>query len=322
LSSAPAAPSPVNMPPAGAFAPGDGKLAEARLKLERRKNAVAENDLLTNLGWDSVRGALAQCSVQAQEFESYLLAQLESLEQRFQKLSERERSLHDEAQCSVAQSQAEQAATAEEVQRLREELARSKDQIERLERTAAKGNAAESEVGILRQELEKAAAQSARMAGMAVELADARAELAELKSRQNMGQTQVVADLERRLRDVEQDRAALENELDHIRKRAAEANTALAEHKRREAEERAEWSGELKQLRRALEKQSMLLVEQQETGYASSTRKTVPVRGESTPTISDPVVDSVMEQFESLQKDMIKRRQQKNVKNGHQGVAP
>jgi hypothetical protein len=283
---------------------------------------VADNDLLTNLGWDSVRGALADCSVQAQEFESFLTAQLELLEQRFHKLSERERTLKDSAQSNAAESEAAQAANAEEIRQLTAELARTKDRLEFLERDAAKGHAAEAEVGILRQELEKAAAQSARMAGMAVELADARAELAELKGRQAMGQSQVVADLERRLRDVEQERAALETELDHIRKRAAEANTALAEHKRREAEERAEWSGELKQLRRALEKQSMLLVEQQETGSVSATRKTVPVRGESTPTISDPVVDSVMEQFESLQRDMIKRRQQKNVKNGHQGVAP
>jgi DNA repair exonuclease SbcCD ATPase subunit len=283
---------------------------------------VAEHDLLTSLGWDSVRGALAECSVQAQEFESFLNEQLDALEQRFHRLAERERTQLVSVESTVAATQAEQAEVAREVERLNAELAQAKSQIERLERSTAKGNAAESEVSILRQELEKAAAQSSRMAGMAVELADARAELAELKSRQNMGQSQVVADYERRLRDVEQERAALENELDHIRKRAAEANTALAEHRKRELEERAEWSGELKQLRRALEKQSMLLVEQQDTGAVNSTRKTVPVRGDSTPTISDPVVDSVMEQFESLQRDMIKRRQQKNTKNGHQGVAP
>ncbi len=282
---------------------------------------MAEQDLLTSLGWDSVRGALAECSVQAQEFETFLTGQLETLEQRFHKLCERERSLHTDAQFSAAASEAEQAEASQQVAQLNAELANARTQIERLERSAAKGNAAESEINILRQELEKAATQSSRMAGMAVELADARAELATLKSRQGSSQTQVAADYEKRLREVEQDRAALETELDHIRKRAAEANSALAEHKRRETEERAEWSGELKQLRRALEKQSMLLLEQQETGI-SSTRKTVPVRGDSTPTISDPVVDSVMEQFESLQRDMIKRRQQKNIKNGHQGVAP
>jgi chromosome segregation ATPase len=282
---------------------------------------VAEQDLLTSLGWDSVRGALADCSVQAQEFESFLTSQLEALEQRFHRLTERERHLQSDAESTILATQAEQSEASRQVEQLTGELAQAREKIERLERFAAKGNAAESEISILRQELEKAATQSSRMAGMAVELADARAELAELKGRQGASQTQIVSDLERRLREVEQDRAALETELDHIRKRAAEANSALAEHKRREVEERAEWSGELKQLRRALEKQSMLLVEQQETG-ASSTRKTVPVRGDSTPTISDPVVDSVMEQFESLQRDMIKRRQQKNIKNGHQGVAP
>lgn len=282
---------------------------------------MAEQDLLTSLGWDSVRGALAECSVQAQEFETFLTGQLEALEQRFNKLCERERSWQSDAQSSAAANEAEQAEAAQQVARLSAELASAKAQIERLERATAKGNAAESEVNILRQELEKAASQSSRMAAMAVELADARAEIATLKSRQGAGQTDVVAEYEKRLREVEQDRATLETELDHIRKRAAEANSALAEHKRRETEERAEWSGELKQLRRALEKQSMLLVEQQETGV-SSTRKTVPVRGDSTPTISDPVVDSVMEQFESLQRDMIKRRQQKNIKTGHQGVAP
>jgi chromosome segregation ATPase len=286
---------------------------------------VADHDLLTTLGWDSVRGALAECSVQAQEFETFLNAQLDALEQRFSRLSERERSLQSDVDSTLSATQAEQSAAAEQIAALAAELASAKAHIEKLERANSKGNVAESEVAILRQELEKAAAQSSRMAGMAVELADAKAELAELKSRQNQGTAEVVADYERRLRDVDQEREALETELDHIRKRAAEANTALAEHRRREAEERAEWSGELKQLRRALEKQSMLLVEQHESGSmggSSATRKTVPVRGESTPTISDPVVDSVMEQFESLQRDMIKRRQQKNIKNGHQGVAP
>lgn len=286
---------------------------------------MAEHDLLTTLGWDSVRGALAECSVQAQEFETFLNAQLDALEQRFSRLTERERSLQTDVDCTISASQAEQAAAAAQIAALTEELAQAKGQIERLERANSKGNVAESEVAILRQELEKAAAQSTRMAAMAVELADAKAEVAELKGRQNLGAAEVIADYERRLRDVEQERAALETELDHIRKRAAEANTALAEHRRREAEERAEWSGELKQLRRALEKQSMLLVEQHENGAIGSnaTRKTVPFRGESTATtIADPVVDSVMEQFESLQRDMIKRRQQKNHKNGHQGVAP
>lgn len=282
---------------------------------------MAEHDLLTSLGWDSVRGALAECSVQAQEFETFLTSQLEALEQRFHKLAERERLLQSDAESTVLATQAEQAESARQVERLTAELARAKEHIERLERSASKGNAAESELNILRQELEKAAAQSSRMAGMAVELADARAELTALKSRQGASQSQISADYERRIRELEQDRAALETELDHIRKRAAEANTALAEHKKREVEERAEWSGELKQLRRALEKQSMLLLEAQESGAATSTRKTVPVRGESVQTISDPVVDSVMEQFESLQRDMIKRRQ-KNIKNGHQGVAP
>ena len=63
---------------------------------------------------------------------------------------------------------------------------------------------------------------------------------------------------------LQQERAALEAELEVVRNRAAELAETAADERRRGAEERAEWSGELKQLRRALEKQAQLLLRYQE----------------------------------------------------------
>jgi hypothetical protein len=108
--------------------------------------------------------------------------------------------------------------------------------------------------------------------------------------------------------------------------RTAELSDNLAEMKRETSEERAEWSGELRQLRRTLERQAELLADRLSTAQtidrtavhqgaepqsqkAPAERPTV--SAESTKSTSkDAVLGSVMAQFESLQRDRQKRRNQ------------
>ena len=106
------------------------------------------------------------------------------------------------------------------------------------------------------------------------------------------------------------ERDELEEELELVRRRAAEMSDTLAKQRREIAEERAEWSGELREMREVFESQSRSL----ETGQQLPLQATreVPAAKASPPptatTTNDPVIDSVMAQFAKLQKDAAFRR--------------
>ena len=112
------------------------------------------------------------------------------------------------------------------------------------------------------------------------------------------------------LRGLAEESDELEEELELVRRRAAEMSDTLAKQRREIAEERAEWSGELKKMREVVERQAHSL----ETGQQPPVQGTreVPVTTASAPlttkTTNDPVIDSVMAQFAKLQKDAASRR--------------
>lgn len=102
-------------------------------------------------------------------------------------------------------------------------------------------------------------------------------------------------------------REALENELELVRMRAAELAESLAEQSRQIAQERAQWSDELKRMRRLLE----TLVRSQHapvTGGDEESAIAEPGSAPSRAAKEDPVLCSVMAQFQMLQKDLARRR--------------
>jgi len=109
---------------------------------------------------------------------------------------------------------------------------------------------------------------------------------------------------------LQQEREALEAELELVRGRAAGLGEMVADQKRAFADERAELSTELKALRRLVEKQAeMLVTEQVAVGNAGpATPPAMPVAGGRE---NDPVVSSVMAQFAKLQKDVAQRRRRR-----------
>ena len=149
-----------------------------------------------------------------------------------------------------------------------------------------------------------------------MDLADARAELAKSRDEaRKLSEARVEggaadSELERRCEESESERRNLEIELESLRQRAAELTEALCEQKRVASEERAEWSGEIRQLRKSLERQSELI--------ADRAPQPAPVRVERAEKPShkngtaksgdDPVVDSVIAQFATLQKERSRRR--------------
>lgn len=104
---------------------------------------------------------------------------------------------------------------------------------------------------------------------------------------------------------LEQERAALETELEMVRARAAELTESLDQERRKMAEDRAEWSTELKQLRRLLERQARLSTTQPAAADISSSHHTPPDSqaapdGSKSPRMDDPVVGSVLAQFDRI----------------------
>jgi hypothetical protein len=125
--------------------------------------------------------------------------------------------------------------------------------------------------------------------------------------------------------ELERERAELETELEAVRQRCEELSATVAEQKRQLTDERAEWTAEFRQLRKILDKQSQLLAQRVESvpgAAAASPTITVPHLA-AAPTAQpvaaavpqhtgavDPVLGSVMNQFQMLQKDAARRRQQ------------
>ncbi len=100
------------------------------------------------------------------------------------------------------------------------------------------------------------------------------------------------------------ERIALETELEAVRTRAAELGETLAQQGRQIAEERAAWSSELKRMSGLLES----LVDRKAQApvvVMPEPRMTAPrpMAGDD-----DPVLSSVMAQFEMLQRDLSRRR--------------
>jgi hypothetical protein len=152
--------------------------------------------------------------------------------------------------------------------------------------------------------------------------------------------------LQGKVTELESDRQALEDELETIRTRAVEMAEVIAEQKRQMAEDQSQWMAELRQLRRLLDKQEKLISQQAELanaagdadppGFSGSNGRsdTTPVAvngsaAHASPTTAagsestlpqtatrtrlshpDPVLGSVMSQFELLQKDVARRRKQ------------
>lgn len=169
------------------------------------------------------------------------------------------------------------------------------------------------------EELVQARAQLARLAGVAMELADARAELVEVR-RQLDEQRELAAQAEfkaaayeKKVAKLQQENASLEAEIEVIRHQADD-------QKQRVAEERAEWVGEL--LRSALDIQSQLVRGGMDEAdlkvvhheHESSAEGAAPSAGRI-----DPVLSAVMAQFETLQQG--RQRPASGSKPGRQGVA-
>ncbi len=102
----------------------------------------------------------------------------------------------------------------------------------------------------------------------------------------------------------------LERELEIVRARAAELSEAQTQQGRQMAEERERWGEDLKRMRRLLEVMAERQLAQA-TAETQAPRAAPPAATEKPPARQDrgdPVLDSVVTQFEMLQRDLARRR--------------
>lgn len=199
--------------------------------------------------------------------------------------------------------EAELQAAHAELNRLRQEGATSEAEANLLRRLGE----LEQQRAALEHELNESRGQIGQLSESAAELAKVRIDLAQAREelvRKPAGDGKAGEKLRQEVIELEKERAALEAELEAVRHRAVELAETAAAERQRVAEERAEWAGEIKQLRRMLERQAAAAAPGGRHDDAAL-RSTAPA---GATVQSDPMLDSVMAQFDMLQRDIARRR--------------
>jgi len=134
------------------------------------------------------------------------------------------------------------------------------------------------------------------------------------------GAPEKIESLGKELAAMERERAVLETELEAVRNRAAEMAEALESQRRQSAEERALWTEELKRLRGLMEALAERQAEEERPPAtvpmvragacpANPPQEAAAPAPAAGPTADpDPLLNSVMAQFQMLQKDLARRR--------------
>ena len=196
----------------------------------------------------------------------------------------------------------------------------------------------EAERGDLRRELEATNTRLAKLAAVAVGVAESKAEAASAKSelaaiRSELAETKTALARQRevaasvgssdseqqllaQLEDQSRERSLTETQLESVRERAAELAVQLEEQQRQFAEERQRWQSQLADLTR-------LVASQNRATHSTSNSETVITeaprcsatairrsghRTESDSPQGNPVIDSVMAQFQMVQREAARRR--------------
>lgn len=284
--------------------------------------------------WQPLREAFAELTALGEEFEAFVLARFDRLDELVGQLAEQDRSL-SERELALAAEQESLAAqwqrlddlrsTAEhgavQVQQEARRLAKAQaefaaarhalateradwDERTQVVATGLEGNESWTREKLsLERALAEARDRAAHLAAGLVDLAESRRELAEarrellrLQNRLTHAKGHTTSHLAQKVEQLETERARLLADLEQVRRQSADQS--LDEH-RRLAEERTRWADELHGLRAAVDRLAHV---GHDTGHAAGAdaggwAAGIDVR-------PDPVLDLVIAQFEQLQKEM------------------
>jgi chromosome segregation ATPase len=196
----------------------------------------------------------------------------------------------------------------------------------------------EAERSDLRRELEATNARLAKLAAVAVGVAESKAEAASAKSelsaiRAELAETKSALARQResvaagssseaehqllaQLEDQTRERSLTETQLESVRERAAELAVQLEEQQRQFAEERQRWQSQLADLTRLVASHSRAThtnsnsetVVTEAPRCSATTLRRSNHRTESDSPQGNPVIDSVMAQFQMVQREAARRR--------------
>ncbi len=238
----------------------------------------------------------------------------ESLRQRAARLEEERHALAAEREQLVRQA-------GPSADRAGEPSTEHRDRIERMLQEAERQREA------FQAAIEAAQARDGRLSELLDELSQARADLSEARDQiqrlrkelessgpgavsatPDEGLQSRLAQLEQERAQLDQERVVIETELESVRNRAAEMAENLAEQRREMSSEREQWAQELKRMRRLLENISAHRMAPLPVETPPAPSEPHESAASSSGGAGDPVLDSVMAQFEMLQKDIVRRR--------------
>jgi DNA repair exonuclease SbcCD ATPase subunit len=271
--------------------------------------------------------ALSECDARA----AALAESKRQLAEAQRSLSERERQLAEHVKAEseavgranalrkhVEARQAELAQANEKLMQSQHETAQSQNRLElqveqnqqmraQIERLNGECEASRGDLAQLRAQFAPLMQAAAEAAQLRADLSGAQGELSRLREQLAAAPADAVSGDQ--LAAMQVQKQQLEGELDSVRNRAAELAVALDETKRQTGAEREQWSEELRQMRKVLERQSELL--SRANTPAAPTAPTTPAaaapagRAPTGHHEDDTVLDSVLEQFEALQRSKI-----------------
>ena len=254
---------------------------------------------LSHIEWGAVTSSLADIHASNSEAEQFIGEMFDELDRLRHDLHDQDVRLRRER----IDLDTRRAKVQSDASTLGEDAQRELDQL-RAERAT------------LQEERDAAHLQLAKMATTALDLATARAELSETRKELSREREKLAADddtkteLLHRVGELEQERALLEAELESVRRRAAELSETL---------ERKKWqsAGESRQGATATQPITEASQESLESELASPVAADAGISADPAPQVrtqtklalgEDAALESVMAQFEMIQRDIARRR--------------
>ncbi len=208
-----------------------------------------------------------------------------------------------QAQETLLRVQGEELQSRQRLELQLEHNRQLQEQIEQLKGDAVQAREELSQLRVQFGPLTETAVAAERLRG---ELAAAQTDL--VAARERLEAKNKEPDLREPLAAALAEREQIEVELDQLRHRAAELADALAEQKRQQGEQREQWNEELRLLRRAVDRQSELLAKGASISAAAQPAAGAPAGDKSAaPGGNDQVLDTVLQQFEMLQKNKVRK---------------
>jgi chromosome segregation ATPase len=198
-----------------------------------------------------------------------------------------------------------QTETAQDKQRLQLQIESAQQLNEQIERIKAQHDASLAELSQLRSQFAPLAESAAETLQLRGEVTLAQSELGRL--REQLAKQRPDEGLAEQLAAEQSQRQQLEMELEALRHRGAELAEALGEQKRLLTSEREHWSEELRQMRRAVEKQAEVLAQRPAAATVTDAPAQPAPRPANQSQAAANVIGSVLEQFEMLQKNKVRK---------------